>query len=384
MREDRRPSATALQAELGKYTARSAGCRRRSTRSTSSRPVCNASSTSSSRARQGLLPQRAAARLHGADADGAAGHHAERRRRRELHARAEDGSVHDVPPGDRPARLREISAAVQDAPEPVGVRRQRLAASARRRPAARCATRGWGSSTSFSDASHYPSNAKQRQEWEEKYHWEEPHLWDYPMLPTNMTEASCAKCHQQEVYVPNAPKLDRRLRDVRARRLLRVPQDQGLREPAEARADPDEDQRQADAGLGEELDARSDARSRTSPGCRRSGTTRTATRRRTHPRNEAEINAAVAYLFANSETYTPAVAIPPRGDAEGGRADRRVDRLSRLPRHRRERSRGGRPAPHVRPAARRTSAARRPTSGSTTGSAIRSTTTRAPTCPTCG
>ena len=32
------------------------------------------------------------------------------------------------------------------------------------------------------------------------YHWEEPHLWDYPMLPTNMTEASCAKCHKQKVY----------------------------------------------------------------------------------------------------------------------------------------------------------------------------------------
>ncbi len=37
-----------------------------------------------------------------------------------------------------------------------------------------------------------------------------------------------------------------------------------------------------------------------------------------HPRNEAEINAAVAYLFANSETYTPAVASPPRGDPKAG------------------------------------------------------------------
>ena len=37
-----------------------------------------------------------------------------------------------------------------------------------------------------------------------------------------------------------------------------------------------------------------------------------------HPRNEAEINAAVAYLFANSDTYTPAVASPPRGDPKAG------------------------------------------------------------------
>ena len=79
---------------------------------------------------QGLLPQRAAARLHGADADRASGRHAERRRRRQLRARDEDGSVHDVPSGDRSARLREIPAAVPNALEPVGVRRQRLASSA--------------------------------------------------------------------------------------------------------------------------------------------------------------------------------------------------------------------------------------------------------------
>ena len=70
---------------------------------------------------------------------------------------------------------------------------------------------GLGGSTSFNDASHYPSNPKQRQEWEEKYHWHEPHMWDYPMLPTNMTEASCQQCHRQEVYVPNAPQAERRV-----------------------------------------------------------------------------------------------------------------------------------------------------------------------------
>ena len=54
----------------------------------------------------------------------------------------------------------------------------------------------------------HAGDAKQKKEWEEKFDWEEPHLWDYPMLPTKMTEASCAKCHKQEVYVPNAEKLN--------------------------------------------------------------------------------------------------------------------------------------------------------------------------------
>ena len=81
---------------------------------------------------------------------------------------------------------------------------------------------GLGGSTSFNDASHYPSNPKQRQEWEEKYHWHEPHMWDYPMLPTNMTEASCQQCHRQEVYVPNAPRAERRVCDLRARGMLRL------------------------------------------------------------------------------------------------------------------------------------------------------------------
>ena len=63
---------------------------------------------------------------------------------------------------------------------------------------------GMGQSVSFRDAAHMPSNEKQKEEWEKKYHWEQPHLWDYPMLPVKMTEASCAKCHKQQVYVPKA------------------------------------------------------------------------------------------------------------------------------------------------------------------------------------
>src|SRR5260221_38604 len=67
---------------------------------------------------------------------------------------------------------------------------------------------GMGQSVSFRDAAHMPSNEKQKEEWEKKYHWEQPHLWDYPMLPVKMTEASCAKCHRQNVYVPKADPLN--------------------------------------------------------------------------------------------------------------------------------------------------------------------------------
>ena len=67
---------------------------------------------------------------------------------------------------------------------------------------------GMGQSVTFRDAAHAPRDEKQKHEWEEKYHWEEPHLWDYPMLPTKLTEASCAKCHKQEVYIPGAENLN--------------------------------------------------------------------------------------------------------------------------------------------------------------------------------
>ena len=52
------------------------------------------------------------------------------------------------------------------------------------------------------------TNEKQKAEWEKAYGWEEPHTWDYPMLPTSMIEASCVKCHKQQVYVPQATELN--------------------------------------------------------------------------------------------------------------------------------------------------------------------------------
>ena len=109
-----------------------------------------------------------------------------------------------------------------------------------------------GQSVSFRDAAHMPSSEKQQEEWEKKFGWEQPHLWDYPMLPVKMTEASCAKCHKQEIYVPKADALNIAYGTLRACRLLCLPQDEGLRarEGAEARPDSDEDRVEALAGLG--------------------------------------------------------------------------------------------------------------------------------------
>src|SRR5215208_6857426 len=67
---------------------------------------------------------------------------------------------------------------------------------------------GMGQSVSIGDAAHMPANEKQKEDWEHRYGWEEPHLWDYPMLPVGMTEASCAKCHKQQVFIPKADKLN--------------------------------------------------------------------------------------------------------------------------------------------------------------------------------
>ena len=205
-----------------------AGCRRRSTRSTSSRTgLQRVVDDHRAQPREGLLPQRAAARLHGADADGAPGRHAERRGRRELRARDEDGSVHDLPPGHRSrgatrsirSRSRthpNLQAYVgSDSPHPLST------------TGCTVCHQGLGGSTSFNDASHYPGNAKQRQEWEEKYHWDEPHMWDYPMLPTQHDRGVVRAVPPPGSLRAERAEADRGVCDLRARGLLRVPQDAG-------------------------------------------------------------------------------------------------------------------------------------------------------------
>ena len=113
-----------------------------------------------------------------------------------------------------------------------------------------------GQAVSFEYSSHTPVDDVQMHEWEETHGWVEPHLWDFPMLPANMTEASCAKCHRGSVYVPDGPQLSLAYRALRAGRLLRMPHDARISRPAEAWSGPDQDRRQADSGMGQPLGPR--------------------------------------------------------------------------------------------------------------------------------
>ena len=176
---------------------------------------------------------------------------------------------------------------------------------------------GLGGSTSFNDASHYPGNVKQRQEWEEKYHWHEPHMWDYPMLPTNMTESSCVQCHRQEIYVPNAPKLAMAYATFERAGCYACHKTRGfenLRKPGPILT-------KISGKLTQEWvknwvrDPVAIKNVTWMPKIWYNSNSNSAA---DHPRNEAEINAAVAYLYANSESYTPAVANPPKGDPKSG------------------------------------------------------------------
>ncbi len=150
---------------------------------------------------------------------------------------------------------------------------------------------------------------------------------------------------------PEGREAQPRLRDLRARRLLRLPQDQGLREREEARADPDQDRLEALAGLGQELDPQSEGgqadhldaavllqleqqRSR-GHAAQRSGDQRDR-RLSLRQRRQARIRREESRARRR----------------QARRGDRQADRLSGLPRRRRRIAIGGRPAPHLRPAAR--------------------------------
>src|SRR4051812_22220766 len=182
---------------------------------------------------------------------------------------------------------------------------------------------GMGQSVSFRDAAHMPSNEKQKEEWEKKYHWEEPHLWDYPMLPVKMTEASCEKCHKQQVFVPKADNLTLAYSTYERAGCYACHKTKGfenMRKPGpiltkiDSKLTPDwvktwiRNPRavkpttwmprfwyNSNNGGPDDPDKTASA-----------------------VRNEAEINAIAAYLFANSEKHEFAVKNPPHGDATSG------------------------------------------------------------------
>jgi cbb3-type cytochrome oxidase cytochrome c subunit len=58
---------------------------------------------------------------------------------------------------------------------------------------------------------HTPSDDEERKVWEEDpdLHWHPVHEWDYPMLGSEFLDASCYKCHKEQVHIPGAAKWNR-------------------------------------------------------------------------------------------------------------------------------------------------------------------------------
>ena len=66
---------------------------------------------------------------------------------------------------------------------------------------------GRGRGTNFVSVTHTPDNPQDKASWEEEYDWHEIHHWLKPMLPAKYSEASCFKCHNNEVQIKGADKL---------------------------------------------------------------------------------------------------------------------------------------------------------------------------------
>jgi mono/diheme cytochrome c family protein len=176
---------------------------------------------------------------------------------------------------------------------------------------------GMGQSVSFRDASHTPSSEEQKAEWEETHEWEEPHLWDYPMLPRGMTEASCAKCHKQEVFVPRAETLNAAYATYERAGCYACHKTrgfEGLRKPGPILT-------KIDSKLTPEWVKtwiRNPRAVKPTTWMPRVWYNSNSSSPEDAVRNEVEIEAAVAYLFANSDPHQLPVANPPRGDAARG------------------------------------------------------------------
>jgi mono/diheme cytochrome c family protein len=187
---------------------------------------------------------------------------------------------------------------------------------------------GQGQSVSFKTASHMPTGEKQKDEWEKKYGWEEPHEWDYPMLPTKMTAASCAKCHKQQEYIPQADQLNVAYATFERAGCYACHKTKGF-EVADA---------DNPAGMRKPGPILTKISSKLSQDwvknwIRNPRAVKPTTwmprffynTNNSGPadavRNETEINAIVSYLFANADNeYQPAVKNPPHGDAKSGEA----------------------------------------------------------------
>ena len=178
---------------------------------------------------------------------------------------------------------------------------------------------GMGQSIGFVHASHTPDSEEQMHAWEAQYGWEVPHLWDYPMLPVSMTEASCAKCHTDTVHVPEAATLNLAYGLFERAGCYACHTTTGFTDLRK----PGPNLTKIASKLSPEWVAswiRDPRMVKPSTWMPRVWYNSNTSAPEDSRRNEVEIDAVVAYLFANSEDHAFAVSSPPRGDAERGQA----------------------------------------------------------------
>ena len=178
---------------------------------------------------------------------------------------------------------------------------------------------GQGQSVNFIETYHTPRSEEQAHEWEEEHGWsvEQAHFWDYPMLPADLTEASCAKCHKQQVFIPEANQINLAYSTYERAGCYACHKTRGfedLRKPGPILT-------RIDSKLTEDWVktwVRNPRAVKSATWMPRVWYNRNSSAPEDAVRNEVEIDATVAYLFANSEAYEPAIINPPRGDAARG------------------------------------------------------------------
>ncbi len=176
---------------------------------------------------------------------------------------------------------------------------------------------GMGQSINFVDAAHTPATDEQMAQWEEEYHWEESHLWDFPMLPAGMAEASCAKCHRGEVFVPEAQNLNLAYGMYERAGCHSCHKTVGFEELRK----PGPNLTKIGSKLTEEWAAnwiRDPRAVKPSTWMPRIWYNSNTEGPEDAIRNEVEIDAIVAYLFASSEPHEYAIADPRPGNVENG------------------------------------------------------------------
>jgi len=67
---------------------------------------------------------------------------------------------------------------------------------------------GKGHATSFYTAVHTPDNESEAERWEHELDWDHIELWEWPMRSSGDIEASCVKCHLNDPWLPESPKLE--------------------------------------------------------------------------------------------------------------------------------------------------------------------------------